>query len=643
VIVTYAWLKEFVELPPPDELADLLTRLGLAVEHYEPGADPRYELEILSNRPDCLSVIGVAREIAAAQGTPLRIPAVSLKESDAPIGSFVAIEVRDPDLCPRYVGRAIYEVKVGPSPEWMVRRLEAAGLRSINNIVDVTNYVMLETGQPLHAFDATQLGGKRIVVRRAARGESITAIDGKKYALDSDVLVIADAGEAVAIAGVMGGRESEIGASTRTVILESACFSGPNIRRTSRRLGLASPSSYRFERGVSWSGVEAASRRAAALMVELGGGKLGGGSLDVAAAPPKRPKIRLRAEQVERVLGLKVAPARIDAILASLGVEDGVPPDWRPDLRIEEDLIEEVARLVGYDAIPDDAAFPVTAAPRDVERRVEQRIRELLARAGAQEVLTPSFSDDPLEAHFGPEPVRLRPPGAASGTALTLRRSLVPSLLNVLRTQASYREPLGPIFEIAAVYDGRDNSERARVGLAAPGTVRSLQGLVASFLEALTGAAPVWEPASFSFAKPGRGAVLKVGGREVGWIAEPAAEEGSAAELDFAALAACAQLERRMEALPRHPAVERDLAVVVEASVSWRRIESIAREASPPNLEAVEFFDLYAGPQVAVGKKSVAFRLTFRAADRTLRHEEVDAAVRLVTEALERALGASLR
>lgn len=615
MLVTHDWLSEYVDLPPADELPDLLTKLGHAPGRSEPGV---LDLEILSNRPDCLGVIGVAREIAAATGRKLRAPSPALKESDVAVGQFVSVEVEAPELCPRYIARAVYEVKVGPSPDWLRQRLESVGVRPINNIVDATNYVLMEYGQPLHAFDATALRGKKIVVRRARAGEKIRAIDGREYALDAETLVIADAQAPVAIAGVMGGLDSEIGAGTRTVIIESAQFHGPSIRRTARKLGLHSPSSYRFERGVAWSGVEAASRRAAELM----GGKLAKGSIDVAVKPARRRPIRLRPAQVERVLGMRVPAARVRGILSALGFVKGVPPDWRRDLNIEEDLIEEIARLVGYDKIPDDATFPEQPAPRARERVVEQRIRELLMRAGAQEVLTRTFGAAAGGA------VRLR------GTDLAMRTSLVPGLLKVLETNEAYREPAQPVFEIAKVYDGAGPSERTVVGIAAAG-LRRVQGIVEALVAALTGATLAVEP------REARAAALAIGGRKLGWIAER--EGGSTAELYFDAFSEAAVLDRRLGELARFPAIERDLALIVEAATPWRRIEQVVLGAAPANIESVEFFDVYTGKQVADGKKSVAFRLRFRRADRTLTHAEVDAEVGRVVGVLERELGGTLR
>lgn len=616
MIVTHSWLKEFCPALP-DDLPALLGRLGLGVERVEQkGGDVVYSIEVLSNRPDCLSVVGIAREIGAVS---LRPPAIPTETDPA-----LKVAVEAPDLCPRYTARTIRGVSVAPSPEHIARRLEAVGVRPVNAVVDATNYVMMERGQPLHAFDADRIRGG-IVVRRARKGETIEAIDGKKYTLDPEMLVIADADRPVAIAGVMGGKESEIGPGTKTVILESALFHGPSIRKTSRALGLASPSSYRFERGVSWDGVAEAS----ALATKMIGGNAAEGWADVSVARPASVRVSVTPEQVERVLGMKVSPE-------ALRRWAGAIPDWRRDLRIPEDLIEEIARLEGYEKIPDDVAFPVALPGRAREREVEQRLRELLIRCGAQEVLTDSFTSDPMDALFGADPVRVRWRGVEQG----LRRSLVPGLLAVLRTNAAYTEALQPVFELAKAYAG--TGERARLAVAAMEPLRRVQGLVEGVVEALAERRPEAEPCDFSYAKSGRGAVLKLEGRALGWVAE-LASEGCAAELDVEALTACARLERRVGEPARRPSVQRDLAVVVEASAAWRRIEQEVRGAAPANLETVEFFDAYTGRQVPDGKKSVAFRLTFRAAERTLTHDEVDREVARVVQALERALGAVLR
>ncbi|HLF95059.1 MAG TPA: phenylalanine--tRNA ligase subunit beta, partial [Planctomycetota bacterium] len=366
--VPIRWLKEYVDPPAtPQELAKLLVMAGVGVESIEGDV---LDLEITANRADLLSMLGVARETAVNLRRPVRVPVVEVAEAGPDVTGSLNVEVAAPDLCPRYTARAVLGVKVGPSPAWMVERLEAAGVRSVNNVVDVTNYVLLESGQPLHAFDAKVLRGRKIVVRRAAAGEKLVAIDGKEYALTRDALVIADAERPVAIAGVMGGKESEITGATVDVVIESAQFDPVSIRRTSRRLGLSSDSSYRFERGVDHDTVDWASRRAVQLILQLAGGQALKGAVDASVSRPARAVAKVRPARVAQVLGLAVAPARIREILAGLGAQvtggdsalEVTAPVGRRDLKIEVDYIEEVARIEGYDRIPCDTSFGLRVA-----------------------------------------------------------------------------------------------------------------------------------------------------------------------------------------------------------------------------------------------------------------------------------------
>src|SRR5260221_11210668 len=352
--VPMSWLKEYVDAPAsPQELAKLLVMAGVGGESIEGDI---LDLEITANRADLLSMLGVARETGVNLRKPVRIPDVSVAESADEVTKAVAVEVTAKDLCPRYTARGVTGVKVGPSPAWMVQRLEAAGIRSINNVVDITNYVLLESGQPLHAFDAKLLCGKKIVVRRAADTEKILAIDGKEYKLSKDTLVIADAERAVAIAGVMGGKETEITNATVDVVIESAQFDPVSVRRTGRRLTLSSDSSYRFERGVDFDTVDWASRRAVSLILQLAGGRALKGVLDVSAARPVRPVAKVRPARISQVLGMAVAAPRGREILAGLGAEvggtdaglAGTAPVGRRDLKSEVACLAEGARIHGH-------------------------------------------------------------------------------------------------------------------------------------------------------------------------------------------------------------------------------------------------------------------------------------------------------
>jgi len=656
--VPISWLKEYVDPPAsPQELAKLLVMAGVGIESIEGDV---LDLEITANRADLLSMLGVARETGVNLRKAVRVPEVKFAESAEDVAGSFAVEVAAKDLCPRYTARAVLGVKIGPSPSWMVQRLESAGIRSINNVVDITNYVLLESGQPLHAFDAKLVRGKKIVVRRANPGEKIVAIDGKEYGLTRDNLVIADAERAVAIAGVMGGKESEISSSTVDVLLESAQFDPVSIRRTARRLALSSDSSYRFERGVDHDTVDWASRRAIQLMVDLAGGKPMKGVIDVSSPKPARAVAKVRPARVSRVLGLSVAPARIREILAGLGAQvagsddalEVTSPVGRRDLRIEADYIEEVARIEGYDKIPCDTSFGLRVAVDNVEDLVREAARDALVGLGAYEALTWSFAEanTPNRVSFWTTgaPIPLRDP--QGNVDRTLRESLAPRLLEVLQTNESYKEPLRPVFEIAHLYrrDGKSYGEKNVLGIAAPGDPLGVKGLLETALARL-GVAFELAPAALPFLEAGTAAEVKIGGAVTGYLgqATPALSDvrsvASVAEVDFDAIVKAARLTRPYKDFNRQPPVDRDLAVVLPDAVTWKQVEAAVRAAAPPTLESVRFLSEYRGKGIDAGHKSWAFSMVFRAADRTLTGPEVDQAVQGILKALEGALQAKLR
>ena len=619
--IPLSWLNELADAGNDvSAVARLLTAAGVGVEAIHGDV---LDLEITANRADLLSLLGVARELGLLGRARKADPPADVAESGEPGG--VPIEVKDAAFCPRYIGRVIRGVTPGGSPEWMRSRLEAAGIRSINVVADITNYVMLECGQPLHAFDLAKLKGGRIVVRRAAAGEKIVAIDGKEYALAPADGVIADAERPVAVAGVMGGRDSEIGASTQDILLESAMFEPASVRATSRRLRLPSESSYRFERGVEWATVEWASKRAARLLGELAGGKPAPGAVDVATAAPKALRIRFRNEQVRRVLGLDVPVAKIDDVFKALGCRPAKGevelPAFRRDLKSEIDLIEEIARIVGYDRIPTDLDIQVRVARSHPTDPARQEIRAALSGSGAFEVLTSSFEEANAP---GLVPIR-NPEGHVDRT---LRASLAPSLRAVLRTNEGSREPLRPVFEIAKVYRragnthsdtdlGKDRSpfdEREVLGIAAPGGQAEARALVGRVLERLGIAR---EPEGAVIYDRGDGAVV--------------------AEADFAALAKAATLVHKTRPHSIQPAVVRDISMAFEERVRWGEVEAIVRAEAGPLLAAVGLFDLF--DKVGKGRKSFAFSMRFLAPDRTLAGTEVDPLVERVRAALKTRLG----
>ena len=619
------WLNEYVDAGSDASIvARLLIGLGVEVASFENGI---LDLEITSNRADLLSLMGVARELALTGKSRKANPPSDISESGSEGGA--PIEVKDAAFCPRYIGRVIRGVAPGGSPAWMRDRLEAAGIRSINVVADITNYVMLECGQPLHAFDLAKLKGSRIIVRRAAAGEKIVAIDGKEYALTAADGVIADAERPVAVAGVMGGRDSEIGSGTRDILLESAMFDPGSVRGTSRRLRLPSESSYRFERGVDFEAVEWASRRATCLLMELAGGKPAPGAVDVTTRAPKAVRIAFRTSRVKKVLGLEVAPAKIEDVLTSLGCKaSGAEvelPVFRRDLKSEVDLIEEIARIVGYEKIPTDLNIPVRVARPHPTDPVRKEIRETLAASGAFEVLTSSFDE---ASAAGLLPIR-NPDGHVDRT---LRASLTPSLRAVLRTNEGSREPLRPVFEIAKVYrraggahsdpdlgkDGSPFDEREILGIAAPGGYSEARALVSRVLQR-----------------------LGIQGDTQGVVTYDREGGAVVAEADFASLAKSAKLVRKTRPHSIQPAVVRDISMIFEEKVHWGQVESIARAEAGPHLASVELFDLF--DKIGKGKKSFAFSLRFLAPDRTLTGAEIDPLVERVRAALKAKLGGADR
>ena len=671
-----------LELPADAPLgADLTTYLGLD--------DSILEIEITPNRPDALSVVGVAREVAALTGAPFRFPQVAVKEAEPDAASLAAVEIEAPDLCPRFCARVITGLTVRPSPPWLAQRLRAVGLRPINNLVDVTNYVMWELGQPLHAFDYDSVAERRIVVRRARPGERITTLDGQTRALGPDMAMVCDPTRALAVGGVMGGGDSEVTRRTTSVLLEAAYWDPGGTRRTARALGLSTDAAYRFERGGDIEGLREALGRAAQLMADLGGGTVARGMLDVYPSPRPHPRITLRLARVERVIG--ACPPRDEAvgILQRLGfaVDDSaadllvVVPSFRRDIFQEDDLVEEIVRIWGYDKIPVTLArggelLPVTR-PRGL--RLTRSVSRQLNAAGLAECITYAFVD----------PDRLKVMGWEEGGALValqnplsrersaLRPSLAPGLLEVVATNTSRQTSDVRIFEVGHVFAPRRAEDVDRpvheelwVGIALTG-LRQPRGWNASRERAdlydakgmgelvlAAGGAAGWETAPWPakagppYLEAGRGACLRVDGRDAGWFGEVALGVREAfdlpapvflAEISLTALGALPAAIPRYQPLPRFPAVQRDLAIVAPPGVSAGDVESHLRALRLPLLTRILLFDVYAGGQVGAGRRSLAWSLTFQAPDRTLTDREVnDLHARIVMEIRNR-FGAEIR
>ncbi|MCQ4574621.1 MAG: phenylalanine--tRNA ligase subunit beta [Candidatus Brocadiales bacterium] len=674
--ISYNWLKEYCNFDlSPQALADALTEAGLVVEELKPLEDDHcLDVEVTSNRPDCLGFLGIAREVAAITRGKLKPPEADYTAEKLPVDFKVRVE--DSESCPHYTARIICGVKVGPSPPWLQRHLEAVGLRPVNNVVDVTNYVLLESSQPLHAFDMDKLLDKRLVIRRAASGEALKTIDGTRHDLTPETLVIADGQRPVAIAGVMGGIDTEVGDSTTNVLLESARFKPSTVRRAAKRFVMSTDSSYRFERGVDPEGVDWASRRAARLIQELAGGKVCRDVIDIGSRKFKKPVVSVRMRRLNGLLGTEIKPATAGDILSRLGFEvkvrkerlDVTVPSFRGDITREVDLIEEVARIYGYNNIPTDTRLSIQVKPQNRYGQVEEMARELLTGWGLTEVITYSIVDK----------TQYRRPGTSSknAPALTLRnpirkgedrlrQTLMGNLLGVKRHNQDRGVPHIKIFEISRVYFPTESARKLpdektclcvlweEEGVAPEEAFYVLKGVLEGMFATLgLRGVLTWQGHPGGPFDEKRSCRVEYEGKELGVFGEikkKVVEEYDLnfspvmAELDFDAIVERADLSTVFKKLPLYPSAVRDMAVVVDEQVSWADIRRCIEESGLEYLESIEFFDLYHGRQVPPGKKSLAFKLCYRANDRTLRGEEVGEMQKLVEERLTRELGAALR
>lgn len=683
MIVSWNWLKDYVSLDaPPAEVADRLMMAGLNLESIEPhGDDHAIDLEVTSNRPDCLGHIGIAREASVLFDKPLTIPAAAVTSNGQPVASVTSVTIESPDLCPRYVARVLKGVKIGPSPKWLRDRLEAVGIASINNVVDVTNYCLMESGQPFHAFDFDKLRGGRIVVRRAKPNEKLQAIDHNEYALTSDMCVICDAERPVAIAGVMGGAATEISSATTNVLIEVADFSSMSIRATARKLTLHSPSSYRFERGVDAHQMDWASRRCCELIQQLAGGELLEGSIWAGQPPVAEPtKVSLRPSQFRRILGIDISAEASHRILVALGLkptgnatddtQQYLAPSWRRDLTREADLIEEVARIHGYDKIPEDVFVPLSLSQKTLTERVLDRVRDTLTAAGFFETITLSFVSSELAALIvgwdsvptqvdGRDrvPTYLTVDHSSRRQENTLRQSLVPSLLVVRRDNERHGNFNAKLFETAGVYlaarPGDPTAEPRRLAFVTGGSFVDAKAVVETLARRVNPQSIVTvRPSDQPHFVPGRGAEVLLNGQPLGWLGELSRDVTDkldlrdsviAAELDLATLEAHPNLVPTFAELPRYPSISRDLNFVLDEAVTWDTLRETVRSAAGSSLDDVEFSSQYRGQQIPASKKSYVLTVSFRASDRTLTSDEVDAAVKSVIEASSAQLGAALR
>ena len=687
------WLKEYTDIDvPADELGHVLTMAGLEIESHEtvdlPDGEKSevLELNVTPNRGYCLSHIGVAREVSALLNKSLKlsdpIKALATKSGAVAVEDRVSVENLEPELCPRYCALVIENVKVGPSPKWLKDRLIAIGLRPINNIVDITNFVMMEYGQPLHAFDRGLLAGNKIVIRRAKKGEPFSSLDGTELKLEPDALVIADGDRPVALAGIMGGTNSQVSEATSHVVLESACFDPATVRKGSKKYGLRSDSSYRFERGVDWNGVVSAQARAALLIKELASGEICSGRIDIYPEAGKPIVVPLRVSRVNQLLGGSFTAEQIQGLLSRLGMEIAEPsetmqvkiPSFRPDLSREVDLIEEIVRIDGFDKV--GTVFPV-AGVRPVKIAVRQKIikkvREVLCCTGFSETVHYSFIENAHAEEFKmafaleqDQMIVLKNPLSSEND--TMRTSLIPGLLKTAALNLSKGQKPLKLFEVGSVYFSNSNENRTEKAVLSaivlgpyeltPWKPRGkeydfydLKGTLETLFEHLHLKLET-SPGSKSFLMPGKSVRVHVNGIELGYLAQVDPEQKLAheigqnvyaLELDLGALENAISSSIQFQKIAKFPETYRDISILVDRQVTSEQVAGLILKTGTPLIQKVELYDHFEGKKIQADKKSLTFALSFQSAERTLSDEEVTPLFERIIKTLESELGASLR
>ena len=679
--ISYNWLKEYINFrADPQELADKLTMAGLEVKGIDgKNGDFIYEAEITSNRPDWLCLYGIAREIQALYG--LKLKPIKAKLSKSAKSEKPSITIEDKKGCLKYVGILIDGVQPAASSKDLAQKIESAGLRQVNNIVDITNFCLLESGQPLHAFDYDKLDGGKIIVRRARKGEEIVTIDGVKRALDGDVLVIADAKRPVAIAGIMGGRDTEVGFSTKKVLLESAYFDPALIRRAAKKLGISSEASYRFERNVDIGGCLAAAERAVSLIFDAAKAKSVSKPSDLGTKGRGAVKITLRICRVNKVLGTDIPASECASILKSLGLDvkskgDVLAvsvPSFRRDLKEEVDLIEEISRIYGYDKIPETLSSiqlwgKGTQKSRD--KIIEDAARETLTGAGLNEVITSALRyNDPYirQALSIADTQVLKVQNPLSSESEVLRSVLMCGMLDVIAYNLNRKVPDIKIFELGKSYfykDGSVPSEKGVLAIALCGTkekdwhrkeavdVFDLKGVIEALFLKLRIDKCEFELKPLPLFSPAASAIVKIGGREIGGLGkvDKALLDRYgiktcvfAAELELEPIYSHAKLERSFSELPRYPSSSRDISLIVDDKITNKDIVGTIKEACGELAVNVNPFDLYRGEQVPKGCKSILYSVEYRAPGRTLTYEEVNSLDKKVREVLVQRFNAKIR
>ena len=668
MLISYNWLRELSSTTlSAHDLRDRLTMVGLAVDAVEQHADDAVlDVEVPSNRPDCLSHVGIAREVTVIEPATLRLPTGKKPRTEGNAASLTAVEIKDEDLCPRYAARLVRGVKIGPSPTWLVKRLETIGQRSINNVADITNYVLHETGQPLHAFDFAKLSGKRIVVRRAAGGEKLKTLDGVERTLTHEMLVIADAERPVALAGIMGGEDSEISDATIDVLIESAYFNPDSVRRTARGLGMDTEASRRFERGADCDGVLRAQQRCVELICELAGGIATADAIDVYPNPLSPRLVSLRPERVPALTSITVEASEINRILTGLGFETTEAPagemgfrvpSWRIDVEQEEDLVEEVARHVGYDRIASELP-PASASGEYQPKEMKQRsLRRALSGLGFDEAINFSFiaqqtDFEQIPVFSGPESHQPKLENPIIEEATWMRSTLLPGLLASLRHNMNYGQRDVRLFELGRVFStstsGELPQETLSLGLVITGGAFEENRAVAEreldFFD-LTGAldaavdsmslAPLeYSQREVKHLRLGQSAAvtladgIRIG--SAGRLADAVATNYKfrqpvfVLELDLSQLLDGPEKVVHYRPLPRYPSVHRDISLLLDRKVQFRDILTAVNEENVRDCRRVTLVGTYEGSTISADKRSITVRIEYRSDERTLTDEEVE-------------------
>lgn len=662
MIVSWEWLSQYVDLKMShDELVDKLTMSGLNHEGTEAVAgDQAIDLEVTSNRPDCLGHIGVAREVAVLYDLPLKLPTPDPNVASENIKDHCQVQIVCPKLCYRYTARMLKGVKVGPSPDWLVKRLAAIGQESVNNVVDATNYVMFECGQPLHAFDFAKVAGGKIIVREPKKDEVIEAIDHKTYSLQPGMCVIADAENPVAIGGVMGGAESEIADSTTDILVEAAYFNQLSVRNTARSLTLHSPSSFRFERNIDSAGLDWASQRCCEIIMETGGGELLDGMLDVGDPPADMQPVTLRLSQLERILGIEIPVEFVPKTLEGLGLTiesqddksiTSVPPSWRKDLTREVDLIEEVGRIYGYENVPDTAAVPMAASFKTSTDRVLDKVRNVMTSHGFDEAMSASLVPDVWSTAFSPwtdakplvssQPMQgvLEKASQNIGAVEFVRRSLVPSLLEARRINEYRSNSRIELFETAKVYfaDQGDSipTQPTLLAFTTGSDFYTAKGIVETIVDSLaTGSRIELKPFDHSLVDVNEAGELHVGDQLVGFVGS-VSEAGQKqfglrnptciAELNLDALEKLAVLIPIHQNHSLFPSVSRDFNFVMNNDIRWAQVEHTVRESGGELLESVRYLETFRNEEKdGPDSKRVLLSVTLRSPSETLTGQQAD-------------------